>query len=118
MQNVWNQVLENFRNTDTITESECQRWLIPVAPLSLTDVSFSLGAPNDFSLHYIEEHYIPFIKDAVRAILDKEVEIKIETIPESKKKEDGGAAQQIPESQPSYEERSSHRFVCFCCISA
>lgn len=107
MQNVWNQVLENFRNTDTITESECQRWLIPVVPLSLTDVSFSLGAPNDFSLHYIEEHYIPFIKDAVRAILDKEVEIKIETIPESKKKEDGRAAQPIHESQSSYEERSS-----------
>ncbi|MBR5163234.1 MAG: hypothetical protein IKW79_04345, partial [Schwartzia sp.] len=101
MQDVWNKVLENFRKTDTITESECQRWLAPVVPLSLTDVSFSLGAPNDFSLHYIEDHYIPFIKDAVRAILEKNVEIKIETIPESKKKENGDAAQSIPEPQTS-----------------
>ena len=73
MQDIWDKVLENFRNTDTITESECQRWLIPVVPLSLAEDSFTLGAPNDFSLHYIEDHYIPFIKDAVRALLEKDV---------------------------------------------
>ena len=103
---VWDKVLENFRNTDTITKSECQRWLIPIVPLSLTDVSFTLGAPNDFSLHYIEDHYIPFIKDAVRAVLEKEVEIRIETVSEGKKQEESDSAPAVSEPQTSYESRS------------
>ena len=57
LQSIWDKVLENFRNADKITESECQRWLIPIVPLSLDDNSFSLGVANDFSLHYIKDHY-------------------------------------------------------------
>ncbi len=79
LQSIWDKVLENFRNADKITESECQRWLNPIIPLSLDDSSFTLGVPNDFSLHYIKDHYIPFIKDAVYTITGKTVEINITT---------------------------------------
>ena len=56
LQAIWEKVLENLRNTDKITESECQRWLVPIIPLFMGETSFSLGVPNDFSLHYIRDH--------------------------------------------------------------
>ena len=108
LQSVWEKVLENFRNTDKITASECQRWLNPIIPLTLDETSFSLGVPNDFSLHYIKDHYIPFIKDAVFTITGKAVEIDITTFKEEEeeKKEtapeaDGGSNHEVKTSQAS-----------------
>ena len=107
LQDIWGKVLENFRHTDTITESECQRWLVPILPMSLTETSFSLRAPNDFSLHYIKDHYIPFIKDAVSAVIGKTVEIEIGAAPGEEQaeiptvQEDQSAKYEIRTSQPS-----------------
>ncbi len=109
LQSIWEKVLENFRKKDTITETECQRWMIPLIPVSLDDNTFSLDAPNDFSLHYIKDHYIPFIKDAVNTITGKTVEIDItttqkETETEKKdqvKEEDGSIQYEVKTSQTS-----------------
>lgn len=104
LQSIWDKVLENFRNTDKITESECQRWLIPIVPLSLDDTSFSLGVANDFSLHYIKDHYIPFIKDAVFTITGKKVDIDITTTQkesDSEKEENDDKKYKVNTSQTS-----------------
>ena len=104
LQSIWDKVLENFRNTDKITESECQRWLIPIVPLSLDDTSFSLGVANDFSLHYIKDHYIPFIKDAVFTITGKKVDIYITTTQkesDSEKEENDDKKYEVNTSQAS-----------------
>lgn len=104
LQSIWDKVLENFRNTDKITESECQRWLIPIVPLSLDDTSFSLGVANDFSLHYIKDHYIPFIKDAVFTITGKKVDIDITTTQkesDSEKEENDDKKYEVNTSQAS-----------------
>lgn len=110
MQAIWEKVLENFRHADTITESECQRWLTPIIPVSLTEKTFSLGVPNDFSLHYIKDHYIPFIKDATCAVIGRTVDIVIETAPGAESasktekptpKENSGVSYEIKTAQPS-----------------
>ena len=104
LQSIWDKVLENFRNTDKITESECQRWLIPIVPLSLDDTSFSLGVANDFSLHYIKDHYIPFIKDAVFTITGKKIDIDITTTQkesDSEKEENDDKKYEVNTSQTS-----------------
>ena len=104
LQSIWDKVLENFRNADKITESECQRWLIPIVPLSLDDNSFSLGVANDFSLHYIKDHYIPFIKDAVFTITGKKVDIYITTTQkesDSEKEENDDKKYEVNTSQAS-----------------
>ena len=94
LQSVWEKMLDNFRRTDKITESECQRWLNPIIPLSLDDSKFSLGVSNDFSLHYIKDHYIPFIKDAVLTITGKTVEIDLTTTPKESEDEKEKTAQE------------------------
>ena len=112
LQNVWDKVLENLRKTDKITESECTRWLLPIVPLSLGETSFSLGVPNDFSLHYIKDHYIPFIKDALLSVTGKDVEIDISTAPkeDTAQKEENETFHEVKTSQEnlfSSEKRSS-----------
>ena len=102
LQSIWEKVIENLRKTDKITETECQRWLVPITPLFLGEKSFSLGAPNDFSLRYIEDHYIPFIKDALLSITGKDVGVSLVTVPkEEAQSEEGSAAHEIETSQSS-----------------
>lgn len=101
LQNVWNKVLENLRKADKITESECTRWLLPIVPLSLGETSFSLGVPNDFSLHYIKDHYIPFIKDSLLSVTGKDMEIDISTAPkeDTAQKEENETFHEVKTSQ-------------------
>ena len=65
---------------DTTTESEHQRWLLPMTPTSLTETTLTLGTKNEFSRDYIKDHYIPFLIDAAKAVTGKKIEIFIETL--------------------------------------
>ncbi len=77
-QSIWSEMLKKL--LETTTETEHQRWLVPMTQISLTDETLILGAPNDFSRNYVRDHYLPFIGDAAKAVLKKDLEIKIETI--------------------------------------
>ena len=91
---------------DTTTESEHQRWLLPMTPTSLTETTLTLGTKNEFSRDYIKDHYIPFLIDAAKAVTGKKIEIFIETLhdePEEKEPLSPKAeTEEIPvSSQPS-----------------
>lgn len=77
IQAIWEKILEKLR--DTITESACQRWFYSMKPLALTETALSLRASNDFSKRYVEDHYIPFIQDAAFIVLERKLEIRVET---------------------------------------
>ena len=78
MQSVWGEMLDKL--LDTTTESEHQRWLLPMTPTSLTETTLTLGTKNEFSRDYIKDHYIPFLIDAAKAVTGKKIEIFIETL--------------------------------------
>ena len=78
MQSVWGEMLDKL--LDTTTESEHQRWLLPMTPTSLTETTLTLGTKNDFSRNYIKDHYVPFLIDAAKAVIGKKIEIQIETL--------------------------------------
>ena len=78
MQSVWGEMLDKL--LDTTTESEHQRWLLPMTPTSLTETTLTLGTKNEFSRNYIKDHYIPFLIDAAKAVTGKKIEIFIETL--------------------------------------
>ncbi len=80
IQSVWGEMLDKL--LATTSESEHQRWLVPMTPSSLTEESLILTTKNEFSRNYIKDHYIPFISDAAELVLGKKVEIQIETAPE------------------------------------
>ncbi len=78
MQSFWESILDKLRNTTA--ESEYQRWILPMGPLSLSDKEFILGTPNDFSRTYIMNHYLSFLKDAAGEVSGRDMEIRIDTI--------------------------------------
>ena len=80
MQSVWGEMLEKL--LDTTTESEHQRWLLPMIPTALTDKTLILGTKNEFSRNYVNDHYIPFLNDAAEAVMGKKMDIQIETLEE------------------------------------
>ena len=75
LEELWAKILINLR--ENIAENACDRWLAPLRPKSLDETIFSLEAPNEFSRNYIQDRYIPFIKDAGREIIGREVEIRL-----------------------------------------
>ena len=119
MNSVWGEMLNKL--LDTTTESEHQRWLLPMTPTSLTEKTLTLGTKNEFSRDYIRDHYIPFLIDAAKAVTGKKIEIQIETLqneaedndsPSSVTTEDSSASSQTslfpsePADSPSYSEIS------------
>ena len=104
MQAVWGEMLDKL--LDTTTESEHQRWLLPMTPLSLTETTFTLGTNNEFSRSYIKDHYIPFLNDAATAVTGKAIEIQIETLKKESEDEDSPAV--VPEPSAKGKEESLH----------
>ena len=104
MQAVWGEMLDKL--LDTTTESEHQRWLLPMTPLSLTETTLTLGTNNEFSRSYIKDHYIPFLNDAAKAVTGKAIEIQIETLQNESGEEESPAA--VPESSTKEKEESLH----------
>ena len=80
MQSVWGEMLEKL--LETTTESEHQRWILPMIPRSLTDKNLTLCAKNEFSRNYVTDHYIPFLNDAAEAVMGKKIDVQIETMEE------------------------------------
>ena len=78
---IWKEALKKLE--ETTSKPEYQRWIFPIVPVSLVDSTLSLGTPNDFSKRYVEEHYIPFIKDAIKSVLGEsgDITVKLEIIP-------------------------------------
>ena len=72
---IWTKILVNLR--ENIAESACDRWLSPMKATALDETHLFLEAPNEFSLNYIQDRYIPFIKDAVREVVGREIAIRL-----------------------------------------
>ena len=86
---IWKEILVNLR--ENIAESACDRWLEPVRAVALDEGSLQLEAPNEFSQGYIQDRYIPFIKDASKAVIGREVAIRFQSPQGSVTYPEGGA---------------------------
>ena len=87
LQATWEQILSKVQKD--LTEAACKQWLSPIIPLAMTDSTLELGTPSDFSKDWIENRYLPFIKDACFAVTNKKLTILIKSLgqePDSEKK--------------------------------
>ena len=69
------------------------RWIAVIEPLSLDDDVLTLAVDNDFYQSWLEENYLPLIKNAISTACESQVQInftikphKTITKPEPKKK--------------------------------
>jgi len=57
------------------------RWIDVIAPVTFEDTTLTLAVDNDFYQTWLEENYLPLIKDTVAAIAGSDIEIKFNVSP-------------------------------------
>ena len=78
LQVIWTEILGKLR--ESFAEEKFQRWLEPITPISLSETELTLGIPNSFSKDYINNLYLPFIKESTKQILGHPVEITLQVV--------------------------------------
>ncbi len=82
LQTVWAQILE--KTQESLAKPACEKWIVPLRPLSLDDTTLVLGSKNDFTRDWINDHYLTILRDATTAIVGSSHQVHIETLPEAK----------------------------------
>lgn len=64
---VWTACLAIIRGE--INEQSYKTWFEPIRPIRLQDEALTLQVPNRFFFEWLEEHYLPFIRKAIRQVI-------------------------------------------------
>ena len=91
---LWDEVTQRLR--DALNETTYATWFGAAAAGELTDDSFSVSLPNDFTREWIEGHFLGFVRAAVRDVLGREMRVVL-TVAE----EHPGVVESAPEAVPT-----------------
>jgi len=72
-QALWAQAQEIIK--ERIGSGSYDTWLRPVKAASLGDKSITLKVPNPFFIQWLEQHYLPFIKEALKETAQRELAV-------------------------------------------
>lgn len=75
MKSFWNQCKEAVKNR--VNKSPYELWLEPTSIVHMDDKSITISVPNDFYIDRIQADYLPVLKDVVKGISKKDMEINI-----------------------------------------
>ena len=71
--NLWKQACEHLQ--DALHVDVYSRWIAVITPVRVEEDTLYLGVDNDFYQSWLEEHYLPLICDALRAVSGQEWKI-------------------------------------------
>lgn len=74
LQGIWQQIIDKV--SEALAHKKVQQFLIPIKPLSLEEGVLTLRAESSFARQYIENFYIPFLKEAAEDVLHYQVTIR------------------------------------------
>ena len=69
---------------DTLSKDVFDRWIAVIEPVSLANDVMTLGVANDFYQSWLEENYVPLIRDAVQSVVGHEMQIVLAVDPSKK----------------------------------
>jgi len=72
---IWRKTCEQL--SDLLSKDVYDRWIHPIVPDVIEDDTFTLCVANDFYQTWLEEYYVPLIKDSVASICGKKYSIKL-----------------------------------------
>ena len=72
-QALWAQAQEKIK--ERIGSGSYDTWLRPVKAASMSDTSITLRVPNQFFIQWLEQHYLPFIKEAIKETALRELDV-------------------------------------------
>lgn len=61
--NIWNRCLDIIR--EKVNEESFNTWFLPIRPLKFEAQTLIVQIPNQFFYEWLEEHYLPVLKDAI-----------------------------------------------------
>ncbi len=70
---LWNQACGHLKSA--LHEDVYSRWIAVISPIKVESDTLYLSVDNDFYQSWLEEHYLPLICDALRAVSGKDWEI-------------------------------------------
>src|SRR5436309_7047739 len=72
-------VLRGMLNPDLFT-----RWFVPVKPLELKDDTLLLGVANEFSQIWLQDNFLPLVREAVNQSSKQPVQVRFAVAPDAK----------------------------------
>ena len=79
---IWSKACKHLG--DTLSKDVFDRWIAVIEPMSLKDGVMTLGVANDFYQSWLEENYLPLIRDAVQTVMGHEMQIHLAVDPAKK----------------------------------
>lgn len=73
---LWEAVADRLR--ETLSETAWATWFGGARPLALTDASFTVGVPNDFTRNWIQGHFLELLRGAVADVAAGDLRIELE----------------------------------------
>lgn len=70
---VWKAVLSSIEKT--VNKQSFETWFKPMSVVGLTDSSIEIAVPNKFVSEWIKEHYLATIKEILKDILGKDMDV-------------------------------------------
>ena len=75
MQEIWQEVKNSLKNK--IPDSSFHIWIDPVTCSSQDENTFVLTCPNRFSLSWVQDNYLPLIRDGLEILCGKKLNIQL-----------------------------------------
>lgn len=98
MENVWLQAQSNIERV--LTPQTFNNWIKPIRFLSTKEDAILLEVPDKFFKEWVQENYLPIIKEAVSAITKSVLEIELKVHNRKPTEPAAPAPQEEPEPQP------------------
>jgi len=79
--NAWKDCLQIIGQS--VDEQNYNTWFKPIVPLRLEDDVLTIQVPSQFFYEWLEEHYVPVLKQAIHAIIGKNARLEYSVVLDS-----------------------------------
>jgi chromosomal replication initiator protein len=79
--NAWKDCLQIIGQS--VDEQNYNTWFKPIVPLRLEDDVLTIQVPSQFFYEWLEEHYVPVLKQAIHAIIGKNARLEYSVVVDS-----------------------------------
>ena len=81
---IWNKCLDIIKKN--VNTESFSTWFVPIHPLKFEDNTLTIQIPNQFFYEWLEEHYLPILKNAIIQTVGVEGNLEYSLTPEVEKK--------------------------------
>ncbi len=95
---IWTKACKHLANT--LPKDVFDRWIAVIEPTSLKNHTLVLSVANDFYQSWLEENYLPLIRNAIASVADEEIHIQFAVDSSKKSPAQTHAEPHRPEREP------------------